>query len=211
MNDKSLAWEYGNAVYFARRWQRRAEILLNKLEATALEEAEIDSPAAVQTADAPNQREDVSPTSDAPITIQHYVGPLADLSPLDLRKGAKYSGLLKRAGQSIGIHRTSVNRVATGERVSDRIMQAIVAERQRIDSIQHAETPPLTAGEHSQFRRGGRYYGLTSAIAKELRLSDGHVSRVRTGEERSARVLAAIRAGMARIDGKQAAKNGAQS
>jgi len=210
MNEKSLAWKYGDAVYHARRWQRKAEILLQQIEALALEDAEIDPPAAVQAGDIPNQPEDVSPAANAPVTIPHYVVPLADLSSLDIRKGAKYFGLLTRVGHSLGIHRTGVYKVATGRVTSELIMQELVAERRRIDLIQRVETPPLTAEENSQFCWGGRYCGLLEIVAKKLNVSVGHVSHIRLGDFPSARVLKALRSEMARVDAELAAKKAAQ-
>ncbi len=134
--------------------------------------------------------------------------PLKYIDRREFRNGGKYYGALTRVAKHLNVNASTVEMVSRGACISKRVLEAIIAEVERIDSDSKASPLPLSAAEKAQFSRGGKYYGASSRVAASLGMLNSNMHRVLRGKQRSPRVLSAIRTEMARVDAELAVKNG---
>jgi hypothetical protein len=66
----------------------------------------------------------------------------------------------------------------------------------------------LAGWEQTQFKRGQRYFGLYSVVAKKFNTSNSRVIEAARSENSSIELRRALRAEMARVDAEIAAKSG---
>ena len=135
-------------------------------------------------------------------------GPLQCIDRREFRNGGKYFGLFTQIAKDLSVNPSTVEMVSRGARISERILNAIVAGVRRIDSDPQLSPQPLSPFERAQFARGGSYYGVSTRVAKSLGMLNSNMHRALRGKTRSPRILASVRAEMARVDAELAAKNG---
>jgi hypothetical protein len=118
----------------------------------------------------------------------------------------KYRGVFTRVAQSLQMQTANVWRVGHGSK-SERVLRAIREEMARVDSGDFPRLDQLSSEEVAGLSHGGRYRGSYTRVAKQLGQDpDGVGARARHGRC-SQRLLASIRAEMARVDAELAAKN----
>ena len=131
---------------------------------------------------------------------------LAGIDLRDFQRGGRYFGVYARVAKKLNVSRPLVTYTARGKGTR-RVLEAITQEIRRIDESDPPQTvTPLFVEDLSHFR-SGRYRGVLSRTARALGMETANIWRVAHGEK-SARVLAALRAEMARVDAELAAKNG---
>jgi uncharacterized small protein (DUF1192 family) len=134
--------------------------------------------------------------------------PLAAIDRREFRNGGRYHGAMTRVAKSLGVSENMVEMVSRGKSTSARILKALKDEIARIDANPKLSPAPLTDEERRQFARGGKYYGVVARTAESLGMLACNVHRCLRGKTRSPRILAAIRAEIARVDAEIAAKSG---
>ncbi|MDR3723288.1 MAG: hypothetical protein P4K83_02210 [Terracidiphilus sp.] len=114
-----------------------------------------------------------------------------------LRRG-KYYGTYVKVARDLRCGVDKVAYQAKNPTGSQKIRQAVRAEIARIEAL--GDIQLLTDSEKRQFRGGGRYRGTLAKVARDLGIPSGTVVGVACGRNSNYKVLAAIRAEMARID-----------
>lgn len=134
--------------------------------------------------------------------------PISKLDRRDFRKGGRFFGVHLSVARRLRTHVNYVQAVSAGKVSSPRVLAALVREMQKISSASANSVHPLTLEERNLFKHGRRYFGLLSRIARNLNLSADFVQKAGKGLYRSDKVMAAIRAEMARVDAELAAQTG---
>jgi hypothetical protein len=134
------------------------------------------------------------------------------VDPRLFRMNQRYSGIYKRVAERMGLTRRYVTAIGEGWQKSNRVSLELRAEMAKMDAEFLDRPAPLTAGQISQFKRGGRYFGLGSRTAQSLGLSKSAGTKaIHGGGRRGLKVLTALRAEMARVDAQIAAKTEASA
>lgn len=120
----------------------------------------------------------------------------------EFRQGGRYHGAYGRIAEELGVSKHTVEGASRHPQMSSRITAAILAEVARIDASPQLSPLPLDESERAQFRPGGRYYGSLARVANALGVLPSNMHRAIRGNQRSPRIIAAVRAEMARIDAR---------
>jgi uncharacterized protein YaiE (UPF0345 family) len=141
----------------------------------------------------------VSGSSD--LMVSSGVGPIPCLSRESLRAKGKYRGVITRVTSKLGVSRTLVRKVCTGEASSARVLAELLAEVRRVDGLPtQAKAKPLSCAELAQCRNGGRYAGIYGRVAKKVGCARTTIAAAARGEYTFGNHLTAIREEMAVMD-----------
>jgi hypothetical protein len=134
---------------------------------------------------------------------------LAELAGIDLkefRQRGRYYGVFALVAKQLHVTSGYVARTVRLEKCPRPIVEALLKEMRRIDRRKPAAaSPPLTSRELCQFKNG-KYRGIFTRVGASMQMRPGDIWAVGRGKRRSERVLAAIRAEMARVDAGSASK-----
>jgi hypothetical protein len=152
------------------------------------------------------------------ITIGQPREATCGLSPEELKefnRGGRYHGLMGKVAKQCGTRVGTVSSVAHGKIQSRRIIAALRAGMNTFTAGPTAgQRPKATKSVHFsedvilQFTTG-KYRGTVVRVARDLCVGRCRVSEVLHGRGQSARIIAALKSEIARIDAEHAAKNGA--
>lgn len=146
----------------------------------------------------------------SPITAPSAALPALTEAELRLfHAGERYQGLAREVGKAIGRSAMHVLRVARGLSIEASTLSSLRTAMRVRDSAPDTFTSPLTLDQQKGIARDGLYFGLYTTVGRALGINPSFVGRVASGRAKSARVLSAIRAELARLDSEYASAKGA--
>jgi hypothetical protein len=157
------------------------------------------------------QKENVAP-ADLPKPAYGYYARAGHALPPEIlhefQRGGKYFGALAFVARKLGVYRQTVEKVAHGKAQSRRILAAIQDRLIEIDREASLDSAGLKPELLAEFLTGGRYVGLQRLVATRCRVSPTYVSKIAHGVYENDGIMEQLRAEMAQVDAKIAAKNG---
>ncbi len=127
------------------------------------------------------------------------------------RFGGRYFGCYSRAAKATGLSTRIIQNVAHGKQRKhfDKVMVALRKAMADVDASSEQPPQPIDPSLLKEFSFAwGRYYGLQSRLGRQLGCGTANVNHAIRGTNKSARVLRAVHAEMARVDAELAAKQG---
>jgi hypothetical protein len=200
---------YGNAVFEAEFWTMRRDRLFQELKELAALESGADHPARLKKGPAADRLTDEE--------LRHFL------------RGGRYCGLIKKIAASHEVHYSTVSKAIHGaldrvmspnarvRRLHESILTSVRAEMARVDSELKIErsldplSPPKPINrdsrlaEISDYRRGGKYWGIVSRVLKKSPYCRRTVNMVIAGTMRSPSTIAFILAEMSLMDAEASA------
>jgi len=128
--------------------------------------------------------------------------------------GGRYYGVQSKVRARLNVSPDAVSCVVRGETCSRSILAALREEMKEADSAPAAfpdpSARPFSKEERNLFSRGRKYFGVYGRVASRFKVQRVTVYSAAAGHHRSERILAAIRAEMARVDAEIATRGGGQ-